>query len=195
MNKNSKTADIKLKILFWNTRSFRQRSKEIPRILKDLDILVCVESWLQPEHSIHYPGFLSFRKDRTHARGGGILILIRKSLAYLEITDLTSPEQNIEMCGININNLNPSLNLIIIYRAPDSTLSLETWENLFLNFKKPNCIVMGDFNSNNIIGIVVKRIKTAKGSKAVLVIVTYFYSITTLLLISMSTKTSSQIWT
>ncbi|OXU32218.1 hypothetical protein TSAR_008012 [Trichomalopsis sarcophagae] len=105
MAKNSQITNIKLKILFWNA--------QIPRILKDLDILVCVESWLQPEHNIHYPGLLTFRKDRTHARGG----------AYFEVKDLTWPEQNIEI-----------LNLMAIYRAPDSTLSL-----------------YGDFNSHNII--------------------------------------------
>ena len=107
----------KLRIIFWNARSFLQRRNEISNILKNTDIFICVESWLTAENNVRYPEFYAYRKDRVHSRGGGILILIRKNLAYNEISDLNSPDISVEMCGIRVTNINPVFELIICYRS------------------------------------------------------------------------------
>lgn len=67
-----------LKILYWNTRSFKKRREEIEKLLKDIDIVVCVESWLSQDIGVQYPGFVTFRKGRVNSKGGGILIFVRK---------------------------------------------------------------------------------------------------------------------
>ena len=59
MDANSKTGTQSLKILFWNARSILQRSPEIQDMLKKVDILICVESWLKAEDNIHQAGFLT----------------------------------------------------------------------------------------------------------------------------------------
>ena len=67
-----------IKILYWNARSFRKRKNEIRNILNQIDILVCVESWLDSSIvNLHYPGFVNYRTIRSYSTGGGILILIR----------------------------------------------------------------------------------------------------------------------
>lgn len=127
-----------------------QRLTEIQGILKNIDIFICVETWLTEEKRIQFPGFSVFRKDRTHSRGGGLMLLIRNNLIYDVISDLNVPDQSVELCGISINNISLPLDLFVCYRAPGSTLSQENWDNIFQNVKSShNTIILGDFNSHN----------------------------------------------
>lgn len=141
-----------LKILYWNARSFLKRKEEIQKALIDIDILVCIESWLhQNITNINFPGFVNYRLDRTYSTGGGTLLLIRSSLAYREIKNIDVPDKAFEICGIKINNVNPAVSLIACYRAPGIVFSLEQWAKVFNNFKKENnCIIVGDFNAHHI---------------------------------------------
>ncbi|KAK2574685.1 hypothetical protein KPH14_012943, partial [Odynerus spinipes] len=153
MDKEQPTKPITLKLMFWNTRSVSQRLEEIQLILNKIDILVCVESWLSPDINIsRFPGFVPLRRDRTQSRGGGILILIRKNMAFSEIRNLSSPDESVELSGIHLNHLNPPLSLIACYRTPGQTLTQDQWDNIVINgAKNGNCIFMGDFNAHNII--------------------------------------------
>ena len=45
-NKKQNESNNTLKVCFWNARSINKRKNELPDILKDLDIFICVESWL-----------------------------------------------------------------------------------------------------------------------------------------------------
>lgn len=141
-----------LKILYWNARSILKRKEEIQQILHTVDIFACVETWLSPSVvNLQYPGFVSFRLDRTHAPGGGILLLIRKNLTYKEIPGITCPYESVEICGIRITNTNPAFNLIVCYRAPGLTLTLDQWDTIFSNIKVDQCnILMGDFNAHHV---------------------------------------------
>ena len=69
------------RILFWNARSIKKRQHDLPQLLQNVDIFICVESWIQgDEISIKYPStFVHFMKNRQDSRGGGILLLIRKN--------------------------------------------------------------------------------------------------------------------
>ncbi|XP_076287597.1 uncharacterized protein LOC143212571 [Lasioglossum baleicum] len=143
-----------LNILFWNPRSILRRKEELPNILINLDILICVESWLseesQTDKNFHFAGFKTFRKDRLHSRGGGILILIRNNLAYFELQNLKCPDQSVELAGIKITNINPAINIFVCYRAPHSTLSQSQWDEIVTQVdKSQHAILMGDFNAHH----------------------------------------------
>ncbi|XP_076658781.1 uncharacterized protein LOC143362464 [Halictus rubicundus] len=142
---------ISLKIIFWNIGSVRQRAEEIETILKDVDILICVETWLAPDSTFRtFPGFLTLRRDRTHARGGGILMFIRKSVAYREINNLQSPDDSVELLGVQLSHLNPPLDLIACYRTPGQSLTHIQWDLICSNVAaNANCIFMRDFNAHN----------------------------------------------
>lgn len=127
-----------------------QRKEEIELLLRNLDILVCVESWLTPKKDIQFSGFNVFRKDRIHSAGGGIIIIIRKSIAFSEVNLLTPPNCLVEICAIKITNINPLLEIIACYRVPGLFLSQDQWEQITDNFGlRDNCIVMGDFNAHH----------------------------------------------
>lgn len=104
-----------IEVVFWNARSIVPRLPELQKNLKDIDVFICVETWLTGEKNIHVPGFSTFRKDRTHSRGGGLLMLIGSDLVYGEILDLVSPEKSVELGGIYINNINLHVNIIVYY--------------------------------------------------------------------------------
>ncbi|XP_015119831.1 uncharacterized protein LOC107043045 [Diachasma alloeum] len=61
--------------------------EEIPIWLKDLDILILLESRLSANTTaptkFQFAGFVTFRKDRETDIGGGILIFIRQSIAFI----------------------------------------------------------------------------------------------------------------
>lgn len=147
-----------LRILYWNARSINKRKKEIPALLQNIDIFLCVESWLQDpadddtnnQDFTFAPGFVQLQKNRHHSRGGGILIMIRKSIAFQEI-QIQSPDVNVELCKIRLTNTNPSIDIVVCYRAK-GTLSQEQW-NLIASYTDQNhpSLLIGDFNSHNII--------------------------------------------
>ena len=145
------TIKRKIKILYWNARSFFKRKEDIQVALADIDIFICVESWLKQNANIKFPGFVSYRLDRTHSSEGGIIFLIRSYLAYRKIKNFDVPDSAFEICGISINNIEPPVSLIACYKAPDLVFSLEEWDKVFVNFKnEKNCIVFGDFNAHHI---------------------------------------------
>ena len=139
-----------LRVTFWNVRSVRQHIFDIENLLKECDILICVESWLRPDTVINFPGFVAFRKDRDHTSGGGILLLIRKDLAFVEISNVVIPDQSVEMCGIKLNSISPPLDVLVCYRTPGLNLSQNDW-NLIINntINRKNCLLLGDFNAHN----------------------------------------------
>ena len=145
------TLNSSLKILYWNTRSIIQRKQELQILIQKYDMCVCVETWLKPSEDFNFTGYVTFRKDRVHSRGGGIIIIIRKNLAYLELKHIRNIDKSVEICEIKITNVTPSLDLIACYRIPGNTLSMSNWETVISNVKhnKPTVLV-GDFNAHNV---------------------------------------------
>lgn len=140
-----------LRIFYWNTRSFRQRHKEILSIKQDYDIIICVESWLSVNDVYHLSGFTTFRKDRLYSRGGGIIIFIRNNIKFTEIKNIVSPVQEFEICGLKISNIIPSIDLIICYRAPGINHTQDQWDMAIKNVNTNNhSILIGDFNAHHI---------------------------------------------
>lgn len=139
-----------LKILFWNTRSFTQRQAELRTKLHEFDMCVCVETWLTEKDQVQVSGFVTYRSDRKHSRGGGIIILIRKNLAFVEINDIHSPDISVELCGIHLNNIIPATDLFVCYRTPGHSLAQDQWDQIVNNIKLNNhSILLGDFNAHH----------------------------------------------
>ncbi|CAK9799805.1 Probable RNA-directed DNA polymerase from transposon BS [Anthophora quadrimaculata] len=146
-NFNSHTDSVK--ILYWNSRSIRRRLPEIQSVLSEVDILICVESWLSPVDKLKFSGFNVYRKDRTYSSGGGILIAIRKNFIFSEIENILTPDQSVEICGIRLLNLDDPLDLVVCYRSPGSTLSQLQWNSVVCNLSSSHGILIGDFNAHN----------------------------------------------
>ena len=127
-------ANSNLKIIFWNPRSIVNKREELQKILDDIDIVICVESWLSDKiANFFYNGFKTFRKDRPETRGGGILMLIRNALAYAELDNLKCSKNTIELTGLQITNVTPRINFIVCYNPPNKIHSRLIWDEIFDN--------------------------------------------------------------
>ena len=146
-----------LKFLFWNSRSIVNiliHYEELQKIAGNLDVFVCIESWLTDKtpaaKNFHTSGFKTFRKDREISQGGDILALIRNSLAFVELPNINCSDKFVEFADFRITNVYPSLNVVICYRPPSYTLSQDIWDEIFKNINTSEPIIfMGDFNSHH----------------------------------------------
>ena len=62
-----------IRILHWYAHSILQRKNELFGLLQEVDIFICVESWLKPKDQFKITGFNVIRQDRLNSGGGGIL--------------------------------------------------------------------------------------------------------------------------
>ena len=127
-----------MKVILWNARSILPFKEELQEVTKDIVVFICVELWLTPtKEKFDLPGLTTFRKDCLHSRGGGILILLRNSIAFKEIEVNKSNNETVELCGLKITNVSPNINLFICYRAP-GILEINEWSKIFSNLNNDN---------------------------------------------------------
>lgn len=105
-----------LKIIFWNCRSIRNKSIELFNFLADNNIDICLlsETWLKCGEKLTHRNYYCVRNDRKGSTGGGVAILIKKSLKFKELPIINT--NLIENVGIEIcSNRNQSFRIFSIY--------------------------------------------------------------------------------
>lgn len=112
-----------LNILFWNARSIKRRVADICARPSDVDVFICLETWLIPSDNISFPGFSILRRDRTYSKGDGILIAIRKRFAFSAINNIKAPSLSVEMYEISVTNLKFPLNSFTCCKTACTTSS------------------------------------------------------------------------
>ena len=80
------------------------------------------ETKLERHKKFDLSGFYTYRIDRTHKPGGGIIFLVRKGLKFIPIPDLCGTTDDLKTGVIKLQNLN-SLNLAVCYRFPERPVS------------------------------------------------------------------------
>lgn len=140
MNKNPLT------ILNWNANSIAPPSKrlELIQLLDDkaIDVACLTETHLNPQKNLHIPNFVTHRKDRPTA-GGGVAILVRKTLRHKAISSNIQPHETI---GIELQLPGGPLRIFTCYSSPNckNTTNLHT----LLDSSTPT-VVAGDFNAKH----------------------------------------------
>ena len=117
-----------LKAAVFNARSVNNKTPEINFYLRqhDLDLVMIVESWQDPENSEHVQNLAKLRGNifdskqtpRLDMGGGGILVLHRKGLNVRKIR--TPKVKTFEMMEILVSNKEKKLRFVIIYRPESS---------------------------------------------------------------------------
>ena len=133
-----------LTLLQWNAQNIKAHFAFFYRYLASInfspDIICIQESHLKPHLEFKLKGYIPFRKDRTFARNGGVLTLIKNNISHSEL--ICPPD--IESIGIQIKTIHGVLNIFNIYN-PGMDIDMDAYKHFFID----NSIICGDFNAHN----------------------------------------------
>ena len=134
----------KLNILQWNAEGIMKKKRDLAeRMEKEkIDIVCAQETHLNVSHRFQVRGYETFRVDREGRHKGGVLMLVRNSIAAQDFKIDTN--QQAEIQGVNCVIENRNLRILNVYCPPDRDLSLP-----LMDIPNQDCMVMGDFNSHS----------------------------------------------
>ena len=80
--------DKNLEILQWNARSILRNLGEFQKTVDEVKpkVICLTETWLKPNIGFSLRDYDVFRKDRENFDEGGVAILVRRELIYIEIS-------------------------------------------------------------------------------------------------------------
>lgn len=139
------------KIALWNARSIRGKLIEFREKIREYDLMGVTETWLTPKDSFKIKEYNVYRKDRESTkRRGGIGIAIKKDIKMKVREDVRWVQGKTEIMAVTLYIEEREMDVILVYKNPNYTLSKEEWRKLFLN-RRDNIetIIMGDMNASN----------------------------------------------
>lgn len=135
-----------IKLAVWNANGIRNKINEVEIFLNNynIDIIIITETKLQATDKIKIRNYSVHKYDRNDpVPGGGVAILIKKSIPYVKIT--INQNLSFEYACIKLNN---DLSIIGIYNKPTNYYEIN--ELLIINNLSNRVIIGGDFNSKHI---------------------------------------------
>lgn len=143
----------KLNVMFWNCRSIRNKYIELFDFLlrENIDVCLLSETWLKPLNRLYHPSYNCIRVDRE-TTGGGVALLIRKTINYVELPVVNT--EMIENVGIEIiSNTSTNIKIFSTY-FPGGSSSRELQRKFNSDLRKlfsqtGHYILCGDMNSRH----------------------------------------------
>ena len=130
---NSQTLDIKdcdLNLLHLNVRGLISKQSKLAKLLQNcigdhiIHVVTINETWLTKdnEHYLNIPDYQVVKRNRLGKRGGGVCILIHKSLNYKEIDTINTLKfKHIEHICVEIKLQGKNLSVSSLYRPPNTS--------------------------------------------------------------------------
>ena len=151
-----------LRCLNINCCSIRNKSAELQNVINSTnpDIIFLTETWLTPDIGTAEflpPEFKGFRKDRSHCKGGGVMLAIKNTLAA-ENVEIEETNNEMIWVRIKLKCQNP-LFICSFYRSnkdddpkslDDLSKALDHVSELSVNNTQTTVCVAGDFNAGDI---------------------------------------------
>lgn len=135
-------------LLTVNARSILNKSASLEQLLLDQEphIVAITETWLTPDilnDEFTPPEYAVIRKDRP-TRGGGVALLISKSIPFVVLPDVIGAEA--VFCKIHCDGI--SIVTGCVYRSPssDNKCIIAIQDYLQTHAHNSRLIIMGDFN-------------------------------------------------
>lgn len=139
-----------LLIIHWNARSLYTNLLEfkIYLYLKKPHLVCITESWLIKSRNPTFINYVSYRKDRHNARGGGMLILCRADISHSLININPFHPSNLEFQAIRLNFSSHSIDILSIYN-PQPRIQFHRELDSYISQLGRNALVCGDFNARH----------------------------------------------
>jgi len=147
-NRRNKNAPTDLSIIQWNARSLlNTRLEEFREYLHNFNpmIVLLSETFWKENKAPSFKCYSTVRNDRTERAGGGVAILVHKSVYFSNIILPTTP--TIETIGISIASKNGPIDIVSAY-CPLGNCSDEELNSIFESLQN-DFIVGGDFNGHH----------------------------------------------
>ena len=156
-NSLSPTLSQSLDFCLWNVRSVKSKALSLKdyTVEHDLDFLALTETWLRSGESDNFfvgelcpKGYIFHHTPRENSRGGGVGILVKKSLRVKRLgsVNFSSFENVVVLAKCPIGNIR----FVVIYRPPSSQIKafLEDFASLLEQLvpTSGNLLIAGDFN-------------------------------------------------
>ena len=131
-------------IMQWNAEGVRNKKTDLQQFLKmhNIDICCLQETHLNGNHRFTVRGYEAFRQDRTTGHKGGVITLVKNSLAAAEV--YRSAHDDTEILGIKVLMGKTPLTIINLYSSPNKPLQLHE-----VPTSLDHWLVLGDFNSHS----------------------------------------------
>ena len=132
----------------FNSRSLtRDRLTEFQHFLKEKNphLVLLSETFWKPSFSPSFKSYSIVRKDRLETGGGGVAILIHKSIPFSQLA--TPSTDTLESIGINISSSPGPIDIISAY-CPHGDANEEDISRLF-DSTRHDCFIGGDFNGHH----------------------------------------------
>ena len=119
---DSKTAD--LRIMHLNIRSVLNKQNDLLKLLQTGKIDICLlnETWLN-KSNIRFLNLEDYKFESSERKslkkGGGVDICLSKDLSYVRQSDLELKLPGLELCIVEILDLNKNVLALSLYRLPD----------------------------------------------------------------------------
>ena len=127
---DSQTLDIKdcdLNLLHLNVQGLIGKQSKLVKLLQScigkhtIHVVTINETWLTKdnEHFLNIPDYHAVKRNRVGKRGGGVCILIHKSLNYQEVDTINTLKfKHIEHICVEIKLQGKNLSVSSLYRPP-----------------------------------------------------------------------------
>lgn len=137
-----------IKIAAWNANNVIYKKQELIQftIEHNTDIILISETWLREANKFKIPNYYTYREDRKTGPGGGVAILIKKTINHELIT--IDNLQTLESIGLQINlEGTGKTNIFAAYYPPGKTFVENDYKKILdLNFPT---IIAGDLNAKH----------------------------------------------
>jgi hypothetical protein len=108
------------------------------------------ETWLTVDHEPSFINYTLIYMHRAAARaGGGLAILVRSDVSFLNLNLQPYPQGNLEVCvaKLFLKNTNVPFSIINVYN-PCQNISIEELNHYFSQME-PSRLIVGDFNAHS----------------------------------------------
>jgi len=140
-----------VKIEQWNCHSLRNKLSNFKlHLYSTKPHVACLsETWLTQNTEPHFINYSAVFRHREGGRGGGgLAVLIRSDISFLELTIQPFPGGALEVQGMKVFlKNNSSLSILNIYN-PNQPITLNELQHYFQQLG-PSAIVVGDFNAHH----------------------------------------------
>ena len=133
-------------ILFWNAQSIQHKKQELLNLLQSDRIPVALinETHLRAEDKFSTRNFTSYRSDRQDRRGGGVAILVHKTIDHHKIE--IPPLNRTEAVAIKLEANGHPVTIVSVYNPPGD---IDTDDLEALLQISNSVIIAGDLNAKH----------------------------------------------